>query len=418
MKHFVLLLTGLLMLTSAFTQDVDYARKMLKKLTSNSLRGRGYVRQGDKKAADFIVSQLKKKFLLKFANNYFQTYSFPINTFPYKLKASIDGKKLQPGEDYVVSCSSPTIIGNFPLLYLPDTLKNTKELYGFARETEKDDYFLVVNDTFKKIYGTSIDDVKGVILLSKKQPYWQVSNGGKVAKTSWLKIKAIFLRNKPDKINLNIKNKFETAHQTQNIIAYVKGKRYPDTFLVFSAHYDHLGTMGKRTVYHGANDNGSGTSMLLNLAGYYSQPKNHPTYSIAFLFFSGEEAGLKGSRYYVEHPVFPLKQIKLLINLDMVGTGSEGITIINGKIYPELFTLLSKINDKHHFVVSIKARGKACNSDHCSFYEKGVPSVFIYTRGPEHRQYHIPEDDMRHFPFTAYNGLFRLLTDYVKTIEF
>ena len=76
--------------------------------------------------------------------------------------------------------------------------------------------------------------------------------------------------------------------------------------------------MGKDTFFPGANDNASGVSMLLNLAKYY---KAHPAnYSIAFIFFSGEEAGLLGSKYYSEHPIFPLSKIKFLVNLVLLGT--------------------------------------------------------------------------------------------------
>ena len=87
--------------------------------------------------------------------------------------------------------------------------------------------------------------------------------------------------------------------------------------------------MGKNTFFPGANDNASGVAMLLQLANYYSKPENQPDYSICFIAFTGEELGLLGSKYYVQNPLFPLNQIKLLINMDMVGTGDEGITIVN-----------------------------------------------------------------------------------------
>ncbi len=90
------------------------------------------------------------------------------------------------------------------------------------------------------------------------------------------------------------------------MIATIKGTAIPDSFLVFSAHYDHLGQMGKDIYFPGANDNASGTSMLLNLAKYYSQ--NRPKYSVLFIAFGGEEAGLIGSEYYVKNPLVPLSK--------------------------------------------------------------------------------------------------------------
>ena len=122
-------------------------------------------------------------------------------------------------------------------------------------------------------------------------------------------------------IEVDIENRFFKAFKSQNLCGYVQGTQFPDSFVVFTAHYDHLGAMGKDAYFPGANDNASGVSMLLNLARYY---KAHPAkYSVVFLFFSGEEAGLLGSKYYSEHPLFPLSTIKFLTNLDLLGTGDD-----------------------------------------------------------------------------------------------
>lgn len=416
MKRF-LLFTGLLILgVTSCAQDVAYARKMLHRLASDGFRGRGYVRNGNKKAADFIVKQLKKSAAVPVAGDFFQYFSYPMNTFPHKLKVKAGDEPLIPGEDFVVSCSSPTIEGIFPLKYLPDTAESVKTLLTAIGEEPDTNYLLVLPATYSKLYGKNLPFVKGAVLLTDKQPYWHVSNGGEVKRTVWLKIKKDALKEHPINITLDIKNRFIPRFETQNIAALIKGTREPDSLIVFSAHYDHLGMMGKQAIYHGANDNGSGTSMLLDLVRYYSKPENRPEYSVAFLFFSGEEAGLKGSTYFTEHPLFPLSSVKLLINLDMVGTGSDGITVVNGKVYPALFRSLQAMNEKKHYLKKVKSRGEACNSDHCPFYKKGVKSIFIYTLGKEHREYHIPEDDDSNFPFTAYDGLFRLLVSYVKTL--
>jgi Zn-dependent M28 family amino/carboxypeptidase len=238
-----------------------------------------------------------------------------------------------------------------------------------------------------------------------------------VDSTIWLKLKKDRLPAGASSISLKAANKFIPDYSTQNVIAFVKGKKQPDRFIVFSAHYDHLGMMGNKTIYPGANDNGSGSSMLLDLARHYALPENQPDYSIVFMAFSGEERGLMGSTFYAGHPLFPLNQIDLLINLDMVGTGSEGITIVNATVFPELFQQFVTLNEKGHFVKEVKERGESCNSDHCPFYQKGVPSIFIYTRGKEHMAYHTPLDNADNFPFTAYNGLFKLLTAVVEETQ-
>jgi Zn-dependent M28 family amino/carboxypeptidase len=174
--------------------------------------------------------------------------------------------------------------------------------------------------------------------------------------------------------------------------------------------------MGKNAWFPGANDNASGVAMLMDLANYYAKPENQPYWSVAFMLFSGEEAGLKGSTHYTKNPLFMPEGMNLLINLDMVGSGSDGITIVNSIAYKGLYDDMVKINSENNYLPEIKARGEACNSDHCPFYNMGVKSIFIYTMGDEHLEYHTIYDTNDDFPFTAYDGLFRLLTDYVSTL--
>jgi Zn-dependent M28 family amino/carboxypeptidase len=214
-------------------------------------------------------------------------------------------------------------------------------------------------------------------------------------------------------INVEFKNKFIRDFESQNIAGYVKGIEQPDSFLVFSAHYDHLGAMGKTAYFPGANDNASGVSMLLNLAKYYL--KNPSRYSVAFLLFSGEEAGLLGSKYYTEHPLFPLKEIKFLTNLDLLGTGDDGIMVVNASVYKSQFEKLVSINNQKKYVSQIKQRGKAANSDHYWFSEKGVPCFFIYTLGGT-ASYHDVYDIERTLPLTDYNDVGKLLIDFNKTL--
>ncbi|MCF6184206.1 MAG: M20/M25/M40 family metallo-hydrolase, partial [Bacteroidales bacterium] len=208
-------------------------------------------------------------------------------------------------------------------------------------------------------------------------------------------------------------SKYYSRLETKNIIAYVKGKT--DTSIVFSAHYDHLGTMGKTVFFPGANDDGSGVAMLLNLAKYFSKQKK-PKYNIVFMFFSGEELGLLGSRYYTQHPIFPLSKIKFLINLDMVGSGDKGITVVNGTVFKDRFNKLVEINDTKNYLPEIKIRGKAANSDHYFFFEEGVPSFFIYTLG-KYKEYHNIFDTPERLPLSKFEELMNLLIDFTNTLQ-
>src|SRR5690606_9977732 len=149
------------------------------------------------------------------------------------------------------------------------------------------------------------------------------------------------VKGKAAKTRISIKNKFEPEFKAANLVGAVKGSEKPDSFIVFTAHYDHVGGIGNQIYFPGANDNASGTAMLLSLAKYYSKPENRPKYSILFIAFAGEEAGLLGSLHYVlKKPVKPLNHIKFLINLDMVGTGDEGIAVVNGLKQTQEFELL------------------------------------------------------------------------------
>jgi Zn-dependent M28 family amino/carboxypeptidase len=275
----------------------------------------------------------------------------------------------------------------------------------------------VTNVNARNFYGFTVEGIKGVIILTEKMPGWHVSGSNKVDTTFWMKIRKEKINPQSGYIQVKAKNEFVENYHTRNVIGYVKGRKKPDRFIVFTAHYDHLGMMGKNTYFPGANDNGSGTAMLMDLARHYAQKRNKPDYSIAFMAFSGEEAGLYGSSYYVSDPLFDLRAILLLVNLDMVGSGSEGITVVNGKAYKSLYDQMVKINEKKNYLPEIKDRGEACNSDHCPFYNTGIKSIFIYTRGKEHLEYHNIIDDADDFPFTAYNGLFKLLVDYLQYVD-
>jgi Zn-dependent M28 family amino/carboxypeptidase len=164
--------------------------------------------------------------------------------------------------------------------------------------------------------------------------------------------------------------------------------------------------MGENTFFPGANDNASGISMLLEMARYYAQFP--PAYSVVFICFAGEEAGLIGSKYFTTHPLIPLKKIRFLTNVDLAGTGDEGITVVNATEFQNAFTLLNCINDSSNLLTKINARGKAANSDHYWFTEKGVPSFFIYTLGGI-KAYHDVNDKAETLPFTEFDDLLTLL---------
>lgn len=388
----------------ANAQDMASVEKNLKKLTSKSFAGRGYVKNGDQKAAQFIASHFKKSGLEKIHDSYFQSYTFAINSFPEKIHLSINNQNLIAGDDFVVRSSAFSAEGNFPCLYLPLTEEQ--------RKLDLSHYFLVGNKEFKHLEKDNIYQAKGFVFLQENQPSWSVFAGRDTSSYFVFSVNQKMITDSIKEIKFQVQNQYLANHQTQNVWGMVRGKTYPDSIIIISAHYDHLGMMGN-VMYPGANDNGSGTVMMMELAKYFSQAENQPKVSLVFVAFSGEEAGLVGSRYLAQHFPFEKNKVQLLINLDMVGTGSEGITMVNGSVFPEILKQFQEINTKKGYLAEVKSRGESCNSDHCPFYENGIPAIFIYTRGPEATAYHIPQDDFSSVPLTKFIELFWLIRDYI-----
>lgn len=378
MKQFFFLILCFLCLTS-YSQDTIYARQLIKKLCSKELLGRGYVNDGVNKAATFISKELKTIGLSKFGKSYSQFYSFPVNTFPGAMSVVLDGKSLIAGKHYLIYPSAKTIKSGFQL-YKTDSV------------------------TYDANDGRRPVPLK--VKLKKKLTYTVETE---LADNTTIELLKDSFPNELKNIDIIFENKFIPNFKCQNLCGYIKGTQQPDSFIVFTAHYDHLGAMGKDAYFPGANDNASGVSVLLNLAKYY---KMHPSkYSVAFIFFSGEEAGLLGSKYYSEHPIFPLSKIKFLTNLDLLGTGDDGIMVVNATVFKNQFDKLNQINTEHNYVKQVKQRGKAANSDHYWFTEKGVPSFFIYTMGGI-TSYHDIYDIEKTLPLTKYLEVCKLLIEF------
>jgi aminopeptidase YwaD len=391
-----------------------YARHILDKLASESMHGRGYVKNGEGKAAKYISKQFYSMGLKPMTDDYFQPFKMPINTFPGKITLSVDGLKLEPGTEFLIASSSPSVDGTFDLVWMAsDTLPE-----GFDRESLKDKFVIFKGDIRKLCLENPFGSA-GIIIPVKPEDnlWWHVSNGTRVREHTLLVIRDNKLDTSSKQITLKAFNKFIPDYQVRNVAGYVEGSVCPDSFLVVTAHYDHLGMMGKNVYFPGANDNASGTAMLLDLVRHYLLPENRQPYSMLFIACAAEETGLQGSTFFAENPLIPLKKIRFLVNLDMVGTGSEGITVVNATLYEKEFKMMQDINEEKHYLPEVASRGESCNSDHCPFFKKGVPAVFIYTRGKEFQEYHNVKDRAENLPLTAYDSLFRLLTDFFSKLQ-
>jgi hypothetical protein len=411
-KYLLGIVLFIFFLNNAIAQEKQYAKDIIDTLCSPHMHGRGYVKNGDSLAANFISNEYKAFGLKPFNDSYYQYFRFPINTFPDTVDFYVDNKKLIPGKEYYISADAKSIQGCFETF----SCKNIQSIKKCYSENVEEKFIIIDKKFADTISQNPPLNAKGAIFLAGENLYWYISNG--LRTTGFIKIYAD--SNKIDKtakeICLHIDSKFHHYYTSQNVVGFVKGKRKPDSLIIFSAHYDHLGRMGNNVYFPGANDNASGVAMLLNLARYYSKKENHPDYSIAFCAFSAEEAGLIGSSYYTENPLFPLDHTRFVINLDLVGTGSEGIKVVNGAVLTNEFSMLVNINNKKQYLSKISKRGEAANSDHYPFYRKGVKSFFIYTLGGS-SAYHNMDDRPETLPLTKFEELFNLLIDFAKVLQ-
>ena len=407
----------LLLFSALQAQNTKEVKKTVRDLSSPAMHGRGYVKNGDAKAADYIVKRMKKNGLKPCFENYKQNYVFDVNTFPGKMTLAVDDISLQPGLDFIIHPATGSLQKNFELVWLPDTLTQAGSVYSFIDTASiGKDKIVVVPDGVKNAWRYGISGVHSLVQRDKGRLWWHVARNQLPEGTVRMRIAEEKLPKTAKQLSINLEARFQQQHQASNIAGFVAGMQQPDSIILFLAHYDHLGRMGKDTYFPGASDNASGTAFVLDLASYYASHPEDARYTMVFLLVSGEEAGLLGSRYFAANAPFDLGKVVFAINFDMVGTGSEGITVINAKQLPYHFEMLNDINQRENLFTKVVERGESCNSDHCPFYEKGVPSFFIHTQGPENQHYHDVGDKSAALPFSKHEALFRLITSFSKQL--
>lgn len=416
MRNITLISVLYLLLGGHFSQaqDKNYAREILKVLCDASFHGRGYVSQGDQLAATYIQKQFETLGLEKYNQSYFQNFEVSVNTLPNELVLNINGKRLQPGVEYLIDPSSPTVNKTLKGFYLKESKSNDWEPLKRLL-SNKSKHILVIDGANIKPYilnklkfSTEIE-LGGLALISDKKLTWHASTIQ--SPRPFLTLKKEAIDGKVKNVELKVEASFQKNYKTQSVIGKIKGKS--DSIIVMSAHYDHLGRMGKLTHFPGANDNASGIALMLDLASNYA--KSIPKYTMVFMAFGAEELGLLGSAYFVKHPTFPLSDIKFMLNFDISGTGDDGIQVVNGTIFKAQFDQLKRINSSNNLLKQVKVRGESCNSDHCPFYRNGVPSFFIYTLGGI-QAYHDIYDRSETLPLTAYDNYFKLISLFISSL--
>ena len=199
----------------------------------------------------------------------------------------------------------------------------------------------------------------------------------------------------------------KSNNSSENVLAFIYGIEKPEEVVVISAHYDHLG-LKEDNLFHGADDNGSGTSALLEIAEAFRMAYNDdegPKRSILFLNLTGEEEGLFGSKYYAEHPVFPFEKTIVDLNIDMVGRVDDAhkddenyVYLIGADKISEELHFISEAVNKKYTQLNLDYKYNDDNdinrfyyrSDHYNFAKNNVPVIFYFNG--THADYHKPTD--------------------------
>ena len=411
-------------------------------LASDSLEGREAGTKGEELAATYLANAFQKVGLEPVMDeSYFQPFEFLFTReFTSNDFLSIGDKNLALNEDY------------FPLNFSgKGSVEGELVRVGFgisAPELNYDDY--LQKNVEGKVVIVEISSPDGVHPHSKYLAYHGLKSRVNLAegkgaeavifvnsddqfnnpirdysqKVAATKIPVMFVYDKGllgegQKIELSVGLQ-ELYRQAKNVIGYIDNQA-PYTITI-GAHYDHLGFgqnggslyRGEKQIHNGADDNASGTAMLIALAPAFQQEK-FKKYNFLFIAFSGEEKGLLGSNHYIKNPTMDLNNVNLMINMDMVGRldPDDPVLVINGTgTSPVWDNILTKI-DVEGLKVKTTSSGVG-PSDHTSFYFKDIPVLHFFTG--THRDYHKPSDDADNLNYGGMVKVYQFLYQLVAQL--
>ena len=437
-KLFFILLAFASMQVSA--QDLAHYKRVIKELSSTKYQGRGYAKGGANKAGLFLKKEYEKAGVDEVT---LQPFKLDINTFSGKMDVkaltpspspsrgenvnhlSPSGemrggwKKLTPGVDFSMREYSPGIHGEFPVYHV-DTLNfDADRMFADLQKPEYANalvacefWFTYRNkDAFSRLQKDGECNNAGLIYTWPAPIKFFKAYGHRVVEKPILWVTPEVIEG-VQRLRADVDNKFLKDYECFNVIAKVEGQRH-DSCYVFTAHYDHLGNLGKKIFYAGANDNASGTACIVTLAAYYA--KHKPQYDMYFLSFSGEDANLRGSEFFANHPIVPLSQIKYLFNIDMIGDNSPVQYCECSDEGMRGYQLFEQINTEKKYFTSLHRGDLAANSDHYPYATRHVPCIFLENeKGDAFQYYHTIYDTYKTVKFDSYEPVFRLVKDFIE----
>ncbi len=432
-----LLLIMLAICVQAGAQDMAHYKRVVKELASAKYQGRGYAKGGANKAGKFLEKEYKKAGVDEVT---LQPFTLDIQTFAGKMEMEglyVEGegnqmvngkssngkwKKLTAGVDFSMREYSPGVKGEFPVYHV-DTLNFDADrlLADLAKPEYKDclvacEFWFTYKhrDVFSRLQTNGRCTNAGLIYTWPSPIKFFKAYGHQVVDKPivWVTPEAI---EGVTRVRLDVDAKFLKDYECFNVISKVEGERH-DSCYVFTAHYDHIGNLGSKIFYAGANDNASGSAAIVTLAAYYA--KHRPKFDTYFLAFSGEDANLRGSTYFAEHPTFPLEKIRYLFNIDMIGDNNPVAYCEVSNEGMQAFPLFERINAEKHYFKDLHRGNLAANSDHYVFAVRHVPCIFLENeKGDAYQYYHTIFDNWKHAVFDSYEPIFRLVRDFVEQHE-
>ena len=415
MKKLLLLILAVVSVQLS-AQDLAHYKKIVKELSSAKYHGRGYAEDGANKAGKWIAKEFAKVGVDEVTC---QPFTLNINTFPGKMDVRVDGKKLTPGVDFTLREFNPGLKGEFKLYYVDMENFDAEKMYADLATPEYQGAMVVCDFMFSMKHGKAFRKLSskkdcsnvGMVYTWEEPLKFYKAYGEVVREKPIIWVKPDFPKNAKT-IKVDMENEFLKDYECFNVIAKVEGNRH-DSCYVFTAHYDHLGKLGKKTYYPGAHDNASGTASLITFASHYA--KNKPEFDMYFIAFSGEDANLRGSDWYVEHPVVPLSQIKYLFNLDMIADNNPKQYCEFNDVAMDGYALFEKINAEKGYFEALDRHELDENSDHWPFAKKNVPVVFFMNeKGDAYKYYHTVFDTYKNHISTNYEPSFKLIEDFIK----
>lgn len=401
-------------------------------LASDEFEGRETGQPGEAKAAEFVENEFMNIGLSPLGDDggFYQSFDFLAGkSFGENNMLTLDGQEMQRDEGY------------FPMNFSGNgQVDGSLVSVGFgiqAPELELDEY-AGVEDLQGNIALMDVSSPDGIHPHSKYSAYHDLRNRclkaqelgasavvlvnqGELAedprknytrKITEMEIPVIFVSDSEkiesgQSVSLSVDME-DQIDQGKNVAGFIDNGK--DSTVIFGAHYDHLGYGGegsryrgdKPEIHNGADDNASGTSLIIELARYFKNREKSPT-NFLFIAFSGEEKGLLGSNHFAKNPTLELSTVRYMINLDMVGRlDSSNALIVSGVGTSPVWDEIVDGEISEGFTIEEKHDGVG-PSDHTSFYLQDIPVLHLFTGA--HPDYHKPSDDAE---FVNYEGMYKI----------